>query len=150
MTIQTRPETVQELYDKLQIQETINRYSEGLGRRDWAQVASAFASDATWEVVGMPLKYSGDCAAGIRTQVDPSNFLVQMISNTLIQVNGDRATARSTAREVAEFEAGKFREFKAAIDVFGTYEDELKRIDGHWKFAARRFVPINFKVTHID
>jgi hypothetical protein len=143
-------DAVQELYEKLKIQETINRYSEGLGRRDWVQVASAFASDATWEVVGMPLKYSGDCAAGIRTQVDPANFLVQMICNTLIQLDGDRATARSTAREVAEFEAGKFAEFKCAIDVFGTYEDVLKKVNGQWKFASRRFVPINFKTTKLD
>lgn len=137
--------------EKADIQEVLNRYSDGVTRRDWAQVATVFAPDATWEVVGSEFKFQGPkVAESIQGIVMAANFLVQMISSTLIEVKGDTATARSTVLEAGEFDAGKYQPYKARMDSYGIYEDTLKKIGGQWKFASRRFTMINLKLSKVE
>ena len=53
-----------------------------------------------------------------------------------IQVAGDRAIARSYAREIVRLKAG------GLFKLFGRYDDELVRQDGGWLFAARTYAPM--------
>ena len=43
--------------DEIAIQQTLNRYSEGASRADWAQVMGTFTADATWEIAGIGARY---------------------------------------------------------------------------------------------
>lgn len=53
-----------------------------------------------------------------------------------IEVDGDRASARCTAREVIRLKDGKL--FK----LIGLYRDQLVRQDGEWKFTVREYQPL--------
>jgi hypothetical protein len=53
-------------------------------------------------------------------------------TNIMIALRGDAATVRSYFMVVRESKEG------LAIAVVGRYEDEVVRIDGHWRFQSRR------------
>lgn len=60
--------------------------------------------------------------------------LRHVVAQTVIRVEGDRAWSTAMWYEMAnDGEGGKPR-----IGTFGTYEDELRRVDGMWMFARRR------------
>ena len=138
--------------DKVEIQELISRYSDGITRRDWEAVALVFAPDATWQILGNPgfLFTGAKVGPGIRSLVEPSNYLLQMNTPALIDVKGEGATARSTIMESAEYEAGRFQEYKSRFNSFGFYDDILKKVDGKWRFASRRFTMLNMNITRVD
>lgn len=56
-----------------------------------------------------------------------------------IEVTGDTARARMTAREIVLLKDGKV--FKLA----GLYHDQLVRIGGEWKFTVRDYEPLVFE-----
>jgi hypothetical protein len=62
-----------------------------------------------------------------------SNFHV--MSNFLIDVQGDRATAKSM------FVFYRMEGSKPVAEVAGRYEDVLVRIGGEWKFLERNALP---------
>ncbi len=56
-----------------------------------------------------------------------------------IEVDGDRAAARCTAREVILLKDGK------VMKLVGLYRDQLVRIGGEWKFTVRDYEPLVFE-----
>jgi ketosteroid isomerase-like protein len=56
-----------------------------------------------------------------------------------IEVDGDTAQARCTAREIIRLKDGKL--FK----LIGLYRDGLVRQDGEWKFTVRDYEPLVFE-----
>jgi uncharacterized protein (TIGR02246 family) len=118
------------------IQQVLNRYTDGANRRDWAQVLDTFHTDGVWSVPGKGIELKGHAAiqpamAGFVAQMD---YFVQMNTPAVIEADGDRATARSTIRE-----CGKFKGRDEAMEVLGSYSDELVRTPQGWKFARRTF-----------
>jgi uncharacterized protein (TIGR02246 family) len=120
--------------DEAAIQQVINRYTDGCNRQDWPQVMATFAEDGVWEVLGNQVR--GHAAiqpamAGFLTQMD---YFTQSASASVIEVAGDRATARTTIRE-----CGKFKGRDEALEVLGWYADDLVRAASGWQFARRKF-----------
>jgi hypothetical protein len=118
------------------IQQTLNRYSDGCTRRDWDQVEGTFMSEGIWEVPSLGTFHRGWAAiqpamAGFVGQLE---YFVQINSPAIITVTGDTARARSTIRE-----GGKFAGRDEALEVMGTYEDELLHTAEGWKFVRRTF-----------
>lgn len=130
--------------DKLDIQETISRYHDGGSRSDWDQLIATFLPEAVWEVPAMDLRCEG--SANIRetmtSLLEPIEYLMQINSPAIINVDGDTATARSSIREVA-----KFRGRPGVMDVVGTFNDELRRTPDGWRFARRTFTILG---THMS
>jgi len=125
----------------IEVQDLITRYSDAINRRDWEVVKSVFAPDGTWESLGPPVfAFAGpDVGPGIRSLVEPARFFVQMNSPALIEINGDRATARSTIFEKGEYPPGAIAAFDGRFESFGIYSDVLHlRTDG-WRFTKRTF-----------
>jgi SnoaL-like domain len=56
-----------------------------------------------------------------------------------IEVDGDTALARCTAREVIRLIDGK------VFKLIGLYRDQLVRQDGAWKFTVRDYEPLVFE-----
>jgi hypothetical protein len=139
------------MQDKIEIQEQISRYSDALTRRDWAALGATFAPDGSWRVVAEPgYAYSGaEVGPGIRSLVEPANYLVQFNTPALSEVQSDYATARSTILETGEYAAGKFQPFKCRLESFGVYDDELQKISGQWRFKSRRFSFINLTISQV-
>jgi ketosteroid isomerase-like protein len=124
------------MVDEIAIQQTLNRYSEGASRRDWDQVVATFLPDGVWAVPGLGLRFEGRAALqqAMSGLVAPFDYLVQLNAPAVIELDGDRASARSVIRECAKF-AGRDQAFEA----LAVYNDKLVRTPDGWKFVERVF-----------
>jgi hypothetical protein len=136
------------MLEHMAIQQVITRYCDGVTRRDWAIVADLFTSDATWDVDGenATFRFAGeDVVPGIRGIVESTGFLVQINAPALIEIDGDRATARTTI-----YELGSNREKTQRFEEPRVYEDVLKKFEGKWRFVSRRFSILHFRSQSIQ
>ena len=129
------------------IQNQINRYTDAVNRRDWSVFPTIYAEDATWEAVGLNLRFEGLKAItqGLSEIVEAMTVFVQMNSPAVIEVHGDHALARSTIHELWDVPAEGAR-----TDIYGRYEDELVKVTADWMFQSRRFVPISRRTIRIE
>lgn len=92
-------------------------------------LAGCFAADGVLEFSGKRLQGPAAIAAGL-TSGEPNparTFVRHHITNPLIEVDGDRATARSYFAVTCN----------NGPDHSGTYSDQLVRTDDGWRFAHR-------------
>jgi ketosteroid isomerase-like protein len=121
--------------DEAAIIRLIDRYSDALNHRDWDKVEPLFTPDAVWGTVNFrefSFKGARAIADGFKGIVGSAPFFVQMRSGTVVSVDGDNATARSTMHEVGDLGGGSFV-------CYGSYSDRLQRQGGVWRFAQRAF-----------
>jgi ketosteroid isomerase-like protein len=122
--------------DEFAVQQTLNTYSYNATTGNLAAMVATFAPDGVWEVPGIGLSLTGHeailaAANGITGTLE---YMIQLNSPAIIEVQGDRATAKSIIRECGKY-AGK----QLNLEVLGTYEDELVRLPEGWRFAKRTF-----------
>ncbi|MGH3678616.1 MAG: nuclear transport factor 2 family protein [Mycobacterium sp.] len=119
--------------DRLKIRERLDAYSDAVTRRDVEAYLSCWTED------GQRLGSGGECRGkpalrahwdGIWQALDRMAFLTQVAA---IEVDGDRATARSYCLEILHPRGGDVRR------LVGSYEDELVRDGADWVFASRRY-----------
>lgn len=124
------------MLDEIAIQQVLNRYTEGASRADWEQVMATFTPDGIWEVPALAVQHQGHAQiqAAMAGFVEHMAYFVQINSPAIITVDGDKASARSVIRE-----CGKYADRDEALEVLGTYDDELVRTEEGWKFARRTF-----------
>lgn len=125
------------MFDEIAIQQTLNRYSEASSRADWDEALSTFVSDGVWEVPVFSARFQGDAEirAGLEHFSGPMAYIVQANAPAVITIDGDTATARSVIRE-----SGKFADRDEALEILGSYQDDLVRTADGWQFARRVFV----------
>ena len=116
------------------IQQLLNRYTDGCNRQDWPQVMATFAEDGVWCAQGRDFTGHATIEAAMAGFLTGFDHFVQVNSPAVIDVAGDRAKARSTIRE-----CGKFKGRDEALDVLGRYDDELVLTGQGWRFARRTF-----------
>jgi len=120
--------------EKLAIQELIYRYTDALNREAWDEFEATFAPDATWEI-GAPAPLRAEGARGIRDaiaeRVTPLELLTQIAMNPVVDVHGDRAVAHTSIEEWARLPE------VFSMRLRGIYRDELRKIDGAWRFQSR-------------
>ena len=115
-------------------------YGRTLDARDFAAYAALFAPEGEWKGALGTYKGPKDIQAAMErifanaTDIPKgSNFHV--MSNFIIDVQGDRATARSM------FVFYRMEGNKPVAEVAGRYEDVLVRVGGTWKFLQRNALP---------
>jgi len=123
---------LQRFEDKAEIEAVLLDYGRYLDSRDFAGYASLFAKDGEWiggfgTVKAAEIKAFMEKAMG--TQNTAKNY--HLLSNFVITVNGDTATAWSRWAFVVPGERG------AAIAQAGRYDDQFVRENGKWKFKKR-------------
>ena len=138
---------LQKFEDKEEIQNLLLDYGRHLDNRDFAAYSRLFAKDGEW-VGGFGTASGGP--AGIQAFMEKSmgtapnrakNY--HLLSNFVIAVNGDTATAWSRWAFVVQHEVAAEDalvvpgERGAAISQAGRYDDTLVREDGHWRFKRR-------------
>ncbi len=134
---------IQRLEDELAIRRIIVNYAATLDAHDFAGYAALFAKDGTWqngttvrrgsaEIQHMLLGLYGSPPAGY---VNRESY--HLVSNMAVDVNGDRATARSRHLLVLRGPDGH-----PTPTLAGMYEDEFVREDGKWKILRRVDNPI--------
>jgi hypothetical protein len=124
------------------------RYTDAINRRQFDVVKACFTPDGVWDVnAGASGHYlfegSDKISHGIRGLVGSSDFLAQIGSLPVIEIDGERARARSTLFEVGEKAGRRF-------ENFGLYDDELRKVNGKWLFKSRRWVMSNSKFTQLQ
>jgi len=131
---------LQEITDRLEIRDQIDRYSSGLTRRAWDEMCAVFHDDAEWratEPFNLYFKTRKGIQDGLSGIVGQSDYLVQMVHSVVIDLAGDRATACVVLNEMS-----KTASTGRGLFLLGTYNDELVRHNGKWLFIKRTFLPV--------
>jgi hypothetical protein len=129
---------VQETEDRQQIAQLIVEYGHLLDTHDLVGYSQLFARNGEWvggfgtakgpaAILAMMRKYIGTAA------YDPRNVKgFHLLTNIVIHLNGDRATAWSRIVYMV-----RAKDDKPAPAMGGHYDDQLIRENGHWKFLRR-------------
>ncbi|MBY8858217.1 nuclear transport factor 2 family protein [Nocardia sp. CA2R105] len=129
--------SLQEISDRLEIQDLMVRYSHAVDTRQWDLLDEVFTPDAHIDYSAMGGS-TGDLVATkefLATMLP--NFLAfqHLISNSSISVDGDTATGRTLCHNpmlVADAQG------KQSLMLCGLwYLDTFVRIDGQWRIQRR-------------
>jgi len=126
---------VRRLEDQADIERLLMEYGAALDRRDFAAYASLFAREGEWsgstgDFKGRPaIQAAMEKAFPPSAEARPSSF--HLLTNAIIDVDGDRATA------VSKWTFVRLVDKKPIIALAGRYEDTLIREEGHWRFLKR-------------
>jgi len=125
---------VQRFADKEEITQVLLDYGRSLDARDFATYSSLFAMDGEWvggfgSVKG-PANIKAFMEKNMGTGPNVANNY-HLLSNFVITVNGDTATAWSRWAFVVPSDRG------AVISQAGRYDDTFVRENGAWKFKKR-------------
>lgn len=139
----TLEQRVQRVEDELAIQRIIVDYSSTQDARDYAGYAALFAKEGEW-VNGKTVHKGREAIQKMLVDLygnPPPGFVntesYHIVSNPQINVNGDRATARSRHLLILRGPKGE-----PTPSLGGRYEDELIREDGKWKILRRVDYPV--------
>ena len=129
--------------DRLAIRTLIDRYTDALNRQDWGVMPELFANNAVWQASGpFELRFEGRDAvvAALKMMVTRLEFLLQHNSAVVIELRGDRASARVSLSELGRDLAGN------GLNNFGMYVDHLVKSEGEWRFEPP--LPRALRRTH--
>ena|SRR5688572_2673414 len=125
---------LQRFADKEEIQNVLLEYGRALDARDFTAYSNLFAADGEWVggfgAVKGPANIKAFMEKNMGTGGNPTNNY-HLLSNFVITVNGDTATAWSRWAFVQPQERG------AVIAQAGRYDDTFVRENGAWKFKKR-------------
>lgn len=132
---------MQRIEDRMAIERLLLEYGRTLDNRDFAAYSKLFAANGEWKgalgayrgpaaIQAAMEKLFTDAAADI-----PKGKNFHVMSNFIIDIQGDRATARSM------FIFYKMEGSKPEAAVAGRYEDTLIREQGVWRFLQRTALP---------
>jgi len=119
--------------DRLSIRERFDSYSDAVTRQALDDYLDCWTDD------GARFGDGGECQGiealrlhwhGIWKILSQMVFMTQIGS---IIVEGAAATTRSYCLETLQLRDGTTRQ------LIGTYDDELRRVDGIWRFSVRRY-----------
>jgi uncharacterized protein (TIGR02246 family) len=125
---------LQRMEDKEQITQLLIDYGRHLDSRDLAAYASLFATDGEWAGGFGTVKGRANIQAFMEKSLGTGPNRAgnhHLMSNFVITVNGDMATAWSRWTFVVPGERG------ATIAQAGRYDDTFVRENGAWKFKRR-------------
>ena len=125
---------IQRIEDRAEIEQLLLNYGRHLDARDFKAYGELFARDGVWEggmgTVQGPTAIQAFMEKAIPGPNTAHNF--HLLSNFVIDVQGDTATAWSRWQFVAPGQDGR-----PVVAQAGRYDDTLVREDGRWKFKRR-------------
>lgn len=134
---------LQRVEDELAIRRVIVEYAVRLDARDLDAYLDLFADDGVWQVGNTVRRGRAEIRemlTGIYgdPEVEPYGYQgFRIVSNIQVDVQGDRATARSRHLSLTRSERGN-----PTPILSGLYEDEFIREGGEWKIQRRVDHPI--------
>ncbi len=120
------------LADELEIRDLVARYSDAVNRGDHAAWAETWSDDGVWRLLGREARGRENCVALLRELTGPLSLVVQLATNGLVRVDGERASGRWSILE-------HFKTSDGGSMSLGIYDDAYRRERGGWRFAARSF-----------
>jgi SnoaL-like protein len=122
-----------EISDRLIIAELLDAYASALDRRDWRGVRDVFTNDAVldYSSFGGPRGSCDDAIAWIEASLSAVPITQHLLTNKLISLDGDAATAQCAVLNPMGFDGGRI------IFVGGSYRDRLARTRDGWRIIER-------------
>lgn len=119
------------LEDRLEILDLAARYSHATDHGDGKALADTFTEDGVFEGAGEPRQGRAAHEAATNGLAASGMVLRHFVSNPVIEGDGDQATMKLyvEVKNLAD---------PATPMLVGCYYDDLRRVDGRWKFARRR------------
>jgi hypothetical protein len=127
---------LQEISDRLEIQDLLARYSNAIDTMQWDQLDALFTDDADIDYTSM---------GGIRgTLADQKAFLEanlptifqrgfqHLAATTMFDIDGDTASIRTIC-----FNPMVLEDTKHLLLCGMWYQDTLRRVDGRWRISKR-------------
>lgn len=137
-TLEQLAQRVQRMEDESAIRRIMVDYAARLGARDIDGYVALFAKDGIWQNGDIVKKGHDEIRGlllGMYGEPDPNyvnNEMYMLVSNIQIDVEGDRATAKSRQLTIRRGEGGR-----PTPVLNGLYEDQFIREDGEWKILHR-------------
>jgi 3-phenylpropionate/cinnamic acid dioxygenase small subunit len=128
---------IRELSDRIQINDLLIRYTRAIDTKDWNLLDSCFLPDADVDYTatgGVAGKYP-EVRAWLAKALAPFPITVHYITNSIVAITGDKATARTLVYNPMFFgnPDGSLHDFT----VGATYVDELVWTADGWRIAKR-------------
>ena len=117
------------------------RYATGIDRRDWDLFRSCFTDDCHVAYEGIGTWDSVEAITAFMVEVHaPVGHTLHRMSNVAVEVDpdGTRGRARSYVDALLMAPDGRH-----GVVATGFYDDELVRVDGHWRIATRTFTMVH-------
>ncbi|MFD6162903.1 nuclear transport factor 2 family protein [Nocardia sp. NPDC060256] len=129
--------SLQEISDRLEIQDLMVRYSHAVDTGQWDQLDDIFTDDAHIDYTAMGGSV-GDVAATkkfLAAMLPNFPAFQHLISNSSITVDGDTATGRTMCHNPMMLSGG---DGPPSLMLCGLwYLDTFARVDGQWRIARR-------------
>ena len=130
--------SIQEISDRIEIDDLLTRYATGVDRRDWGLLETCFTPDAyiDYTAFGGTEGHVKEVRAWLEKTFEMFGRSQHLVTNREVVIDGDTASARSGFYNPMHLP----REGKADFLFIdgGYYVDELVRTDDGWKIALRR------------
>ena len=129
-------QTLQRIVDENEIRDLVARFVDTCIRGDHDGFRELWAEDGLWEI-GAPFDARCEGVEAIvnmlHTLRDERIFFTQLVPTGLVEISGDRASARWPVREVAQGPGDTY------YDNLAMYFDSFTKVNGEWKFARRSY-----------
>jgi len=121
--------------DKEQIVEVLIRYATGIDSKDWPLFRSCWTDEIDVEYQQLGRFTSADALTEVMTRLhEDMGPTYHRLSNFVIAVDGDRATARSYVHAVLMLQPDDSTNW---VDALGHYDDIFVRTQGGWRIRER-------------
>ena len=133
---------LQLLYDRMEIIDTINRYATSVDTRDWDLFLTCYTDEMNADMVSVGFSEPIDMPAKefleiIKGAVDPFESTQHLISNHVIDIDGDNATCVCylQAQHFSQDDTGAH-----AVLIGGYYSNSLIRTLAGWRIDKYKVV----------
>ncbi|MBX6388825.1 MAG: nuclear transport factor 2 family protein [Frankia sp.] len=133
--------------DQAEISEVLLRYATAIDRKDWELLRTCWTDDLRADYGG--LVFDGPDAI-VRYMTEAHREMGDtrhQLSNFVIKVDGDRATASSYVHAVLMVRP---KDRNAWIDAIGGYDDVLVRTPDGWRIKERTFHLVRMLTNGLD
>lgn len=132
--------SLQELADRMDINELLARYCHALDQKDWPAFRAVFTADCQLDFTafGGPRGGVQELEAFLAPVLDGLAGSQHMVSTVKIDLRGDVAQARSAALVPMTSRTAEGKDSTLICGLW--YEDELVRTKEGWRIASRKQV----------
>lgn len=121
--------------DEAAIVKVLTRYATGIDRCDWPLFRSCWTEEVDLDYGDVGRFTDPDALTQLFSQLhDPMGPTYHRLSNFVIDVNGDSATARTYVHAVLMLSPDDGANW---VEAVGHYDDELVRTDDGWRISRR-------------
>lgn len=129
--------SLQQLSDRVEIQDLLVRYTRAIDGKDWNLLDTCFTPDAhlDYKSSGGVAGHYPEVRAWLAKALALFPVTVHAISNSHIELDGDRARGRTLVNNPMAMDRGKGTQY--AFTVYAAYVDDFVRTRDGWRIARR-------------